>query len=354
MPTWGEQLQELHELKEQAAEAPSDAWDPAPHDRLRRRYLKLLSEHTGRAAIFYGTCWLESRRIPFDEALTLNLGDQQGFMEAVSNVTETKLDLILTSPGGSPEAAEAIMGYLRSRFDDIRAVVPVAAMSAATMMALACDEILMGTHSQLGPIDPQFTLMTPEGPRSAPGQAILDQFEMAKSECQDPRNLGAWLPLLRSLLPGLIAQCRHSRERAEHFVAAQLEAHMLKADPERARSVAKWFADFTRFKSHGRPVRVEDALRQGLNVTRLEDDQALQDLVLSVHHAVRHTFNDTGTTKLIENHHGRAYIEMLRPMVVQEPEPSGPEPNQPAPPPGSHGGNRQQRRQKERNKRRRP
>ena len=241
-------------------------------------------------------------------------------MEAVSNISGEGLDLILTSPGGSPEAAEAIMWYLRSRFDHIRAVVPIAAMSAATMMSLACDEILMGTHSQLGPIDPQLTLLTPEGPRSAPAQAILDQFQMAKEECRDPRNIGAWLPLLRSLLPGLIAQCIHSREQAERFVAEQLEAHMLEGDPDKAKAVAAWFADFSHFKSHGRPVTIHDALRLGLNVTRLEDNQELQDLVLSVHHAVRHTFNNTGTTKLIENHHGRAYLEMMGQVVVQKEE----------------------------------
>ena len=62
---------------------------------------------------------------------------------AAANLPKRELDLILTSPGGSPEAAEAIMGYLRSRFDHIRAVVPVAAMAAVTMMSLACDEIPM-------------------------------------------------------------------------------------------------------------------------------------------------------------------------------------------------------------------
>ena len=177
----------------------------------------------------------------------------------------------------------------------------------------------MGTHSQLGPIDPQFTLTTPEGPRSAPGQAIIDQFTMAKAECQDPKNIGAWLPLLRSLLPGLIAQCIHSQERAVAFVAEQLGTHMLGGDHDKARLVAKWFADFTSFKSHGRPVMIGDAQQQGLKVTRLENDQRLQDLVLSVHHAARHTFSDTGTTKLIENHHGRAYLEILRPVVMQPP-----------------------------------
>ncbi len=309
MPTWGEQLKELRVLKEAAADDPQSGTS-SPNDLLRRKYLKKLYEHTGRAVIFYGTCWLENKPGLAGDSLSVTLGDKQGFMEAVSNISERELDLILTSPGGSPEAAESIMNYLRSRFDHIRAVVPVAAMSAATMMTLACDEILMGTHSQLGPIDPQLTVLTPEGPRSAPGQAIIDQFEMAKSECQDPRNIGAWLPLLRSLLPGLIAQCIHSRQQAERFVAEQLGSHMLSEDPARADAVAAWFADFTRFKSHSRAVTIDDAIDQGLAVKRLEDDQQLQDLVLSVHHAARHTFNDTGTTKLIENHRGRAYLEM--------------------------------------------
>lgn len=150
MPTWGEQLKELRALKEEAAANPPAPGGPSPNDILRRKYLKKLHEYTGRAVIFYGTCWLENRQGLGGDSLSVTLGDKQGFMEAISNISERQLDLILTSPGGSPEAAEAIMDYLRSRFDHIRAVVPVAAMSAATMMALACDEILMGTHSQLG------------------------------------------------------------------------------------------------------------------------------------------------------------------------------------------------------------
>ena len=38
---------------------------------------------------------------------------------------------------------------------DIRAIVPQLALSAGTMVALACKEIIMGKHSSLGPIDPQ-------------------------------------------------------------------------------------------------------------------------------------------------------------------------------------------------------
>jgi hypothetical protein len=65
------------------------------------------------------------------------------------------------------------------------------------MLALAGDEVVMGAHSQLGPIDPQITIPTTEGPRTASAQAIRDQFEMAKKECADPQLMSAWLPILR-------------------------------------------------------------------------------------------------------------------------------------------------------------
>jgi hypothetical protein len=58
-------------------------------------------------------------------------------------------------------------------------------------------------------------------------------------------------------------------------------------------------------------------------VTSLEADNKLQDLVLSVHHAVRHSFNDVGVTKIIENHHGRAYLESTKQIIVG-PVPVGP------------------------------
>lgn len=88
MSTWGSQLIELRRLKAAADATPPNPGDDSPHDQLRRKYLKELSAHTGRATIYYGTCWLENIAVPNVESLSLNLGDKQGFMEAVSNVKE--------------------------------------------------------------------------------------------------------------------------------------------------------------------------------------------------------------------------------------------------------------------------
>ena len=210
MPTWGKILAELNR-----SSTPAGTPD---YDGVRRKYLAQLHNLTGRATILYATAWLESRPIPPAE-LQIGLADVQGLMEAVSNLEERDLDLIVHSPGGSAEAAESFVEYLRQRFDHVRVFVPVAAMSAATMVALSANELVMGQHSQLGPIDPQFIISTPEGARSAPAKAILNQFERAKSECTVPGNLAAWMPILRSYAPGLLTQCEDSRKLASDMVA---------------------------------------------------------------------------------------------------------------------------------------
>ena len=327
MPTWGQILTEL-----KATRSPQGTG--RDFDGVRRKYLKALNAHTKRAAILYSAAFLESRPIPPAD-LQIGLQDIPGFMEALSDVKEKQLDLILHSPGGSAEAAESVVTYLRKRFEHIRIFIPVAAMSAATMIALSADEIVMGQHSQLGPIDPQFIVNTPEGPRSAPAKAILNQFELAKKECKDASNLAAWMPILRGYMPGLLTQCGDSRTLAVTMVSTWLKQYMFAGDKDaetKAAEIAKWFADYESFQSHGRRVSPDEAIKKGLKVVWLESDNILQDAVLSVHHATMHTFSSTPASKIIENHNGRAWVRMTGQVVIQAPvapPPSNPSPNNP-------------------------
>lgn len=347
MPTWGQLLTELNQLNKKAeaqernrarSKLPPPANPPpSPLDQLRRKYLKRLSEFTGRATIVYASSWQLGPTPPPGADVSVTLSDVVGFMEACSNAKETKLDLILHTPGGDADAAESVMNYLRTQFEDIRVIVPLAAMSAGTMMALASDRIVMGAHSQLGPIDPQLTIVTPEGPRSAPAEAILDQFKRAREECKDPSNIPAWLPIIRGYGPGLLATCTNAREHAEDFAERYLAKYMYADDADKeakAVKTAKWFADFKEFRSHGRRVGRDDGRAQGLKIDDLEEDDEFQDRVLSVFHAVGHTMGNTPTIKLIENHHGRAWIQSVQ--VTQQPVlvpgPGGPPPLMPTTP----------------------
>jgi len=312
MPTWGEILQQLKASADQRGGAPD-------FDGIRRQYLSRLATFTGRDTIIYYSDWL-SGSVP-QAAITLE--DMQGMMEVCKGLKSGRLDLLIHSPGGSAEATASLVRYLRSRFDHIRAIVPLAAMSAGTMWALAADEIVMGAHSQLGPIDPQ--IQPRPGERFTPARAVVEQFERAKEECKaDPALLPAWAPILQQYGPGLLSECEDAEHLAKRLVSEWLRDYMFKDDREAeasAQEVAGYFADYQKFRSHSLGISRDTAREHGLRVTDLEDDPDLQDAVLSVHHATLHTFSGAAV-KIIENHLGRAFVKVVQQVQIPVPVPA--------------------------------
>lgn len=105
MPTWSEILNELSRITSSNR-----------YDLTRRRYLGLLYQKTQRNIILYATRWTEAG-IP-SNLLTITEEDIQGLMEVIHGLSGSQLDLILHSPGGSPEATEAFVSYLRTKYAD--------------------------------------------------------------------------------------------------------------------------------------------------------------------------------------------------------------------------------------------
>lgn len=69
------------------------------------------------------------------------------------------VDIVLHTPGGISSATQQILHALKAHQGQITAFVPYRAKSAGTMIALACDKIVMGPNAVLGPIDPQYGWM---------------------------------------------------------------------------------------------------------------------------------------------------------------------------------------------------
>jgi hypothetical protein len=314
VPTWSEILGELVKSQSEMGTPQFDA--------IRRKYLVETYKVTGRNVILYASKWTQPDPMISPGVVSIVDEDVQGLMEVVHGLSGTNLDLILHSPGGSAEATEAFVAYLRSKFDHIRVIVPQMAMSAATMIACAADVVVLGKHSFLGPIDPQIMVGTPLGIRIVPAQAILEQFEQAKKECTDPAKMGAWLPMLSQYGPDLLVQCRNASEMSRRLVRDWLKTFMFRSDPKRvkkAREIADWLSNHGQFKSHGRHISRPDLERRGLRVERLEQNQQIQDLFLSIFHATTHTFAGTPAVKIIENHLGKAFIKQARPVITQVP-----------------------------------
>jgi ATP-dependent protease ClpP protease subunit len=323
LPTWSEILKELSDLRSQGK---------IPFDIVRRKYLSSLSAYTNRNTILYATSWTTHLGIPVDPNLTsITDEDVEGLMEVIHRLKGDDLDLILHSPGGSAEATEAFVSYLRMKFTDIRVIIPYAAMSAATMLSCAANTIVMGKHSFIGPIDPQIVLQTQSGNQIvAAAQAVLDQFKLAKKECQDPANLNVWYPILGNYGPALIQQCQDAIDLSRTLVSSWLKDYMFSGrhDAEKiSHNIADYLSDHTQFKTHARHINRHTAKANGLIIQHLEDDQTFQDLVLSVYHATTNTFT-SGTVKIIENHLGKAFVKQ----IVAVPGLVGQEPGPPSPP----------------------
>jgi hypothetical protein len=305
---------------------------------VRRKYLVAAHQHTGRNVILYASKWTQGEAAS-PETVSINEEDLQGLMEVVHGLHGDELDLILHSPGGSPVAAEALVMYLRSKFSHIRVIVPQLAMSAATMLACAADRIVLGKHSFLGPTDPQIVLQTAVGVRMVPAHAILNQFSRAVRECQDPKKLGAWLPMLPQYGPDLLEVCRNVCRLSEELVEGWLTQYMFRTNRDRARkakAVARWLSAHQQHKLHGRHLSRQQLEEKGLVIEHLEDDQTAQDLFLSVFHATTHTFGPTPAVKIIENQLGKAFIKQVRVMQVSTPM-IAIQPPQPQPPPPAGG-----------------
>ncbi len=284
------------------------------HDVVRREYLRLLHEHTGRNVIIYYSAWLQKPNLGGSE---VSDADKNGFMTVIHKLDRTKgLDLILHTPGGETAATESLVDYLRSIFGkDIRAIVPQLALSAGTMIACACKEIVMGKHSSLGPIDPQF--------RGIPAHGVVEEFQRAFDEIkQDQMKMAVWQPILAKYQPTLVGECEKAMKWSFEMTKEWLLTGMLSGDPEaepKAEAILKELTDHALTKSHARHLSAAKCQAIGLRVVRLEENQDFQEAVLSVHHACIHTLSSTPAYKIIENHLGVAFIQIAQTVMVQAP-----------------------------------
>jgi len=302
MPNWNDTLTELQ----------SDA--RGAHDRLRNKYLKKLSAHTGRDILVYYSGWLQKSSLAQQRGADFAIGDADkiGFMTCSKGYSKQRgLDLLLHTPGGDVAATESIIDYLHSLYDgDIRAIVPQLAMSGGTLMAVSCKEIVMGRQSSIGPVDPQIAGMPAEG--------IVEEFRRAVAEVTaNPSAMHIWQPIISKYWPTLLTTCEHAIDWSDKLLRGYLAKCMFAGEAEdiqkpKLDEIANLLGKQATSKAHNRHINPDRALELGIKVTRLEDDDRLQDLVLTLHHALILTFAQTSAVKVIENHRGIAHVTAIQ------------------------------------------
>lgn len=277
-------------------------------DIIRKKYLGMLFRKTRRNTILYYSSFLQ-KTYPFGSSI--DDYDKNGFMTVIHGLDRSiGLDLILHTPGGGMAETESLVDYLRRMFGtNIRAIIPQIAMSGGTMIACSCKEIIMGKQSSLGPIDPQIN--------SLPAHGIIEEFKEAAKEINaNQNNIPLWQPIIAKYWPTLIGECGKAIDWSIEMTKEWLKTGMFDSLDDLTRqplidSIIKELGDHALTKSHARHLSIEKCKLMGLKIIDLEQDQKLQDLILSIHHTCMRTFETTNAVKIIENQKGVKAIRTI-------------------------------------------
>jgi len=289
---------------------------------LRVQLMQTIEAETKRKLIVYAT---DIKKGSANTPPTIEPDDMFGFSDLAEGLEGEPLDVFVRSPGGTVEAVEPIVNMLRGNFQDIRFIVPDMAMSAATLMCLSGNSILMDERSYLGPIDPQIEVPTPNGRMRFPAQVILDGFQKAQDEIvKDEKALRVFLPWLTQYGP-FVEICNNAISLSIELATKWLEQYMFAGHEdahERAQAIAQYLSDHKLHKSHGRPIAIQDAVGKGLQITDLRGQPTLRNAVHGLWAAIHLYFTRSAVVKVFESAHGVAWGRHEISQQVQIPLPS--------------------------------
>jgi len=202
------------------------------------------------------------------------------------------LDLLVVSNGGDPTVAWRLVTLIREKVKRFAVLVPQAAYSAATLIALGADEIIMHPHGNLGPTDPQISRRRPQKNGSSADAISFSSEDLAAYLKFIKEDVG--LTDQRQLLEAFnqfsdevgavaIATAARSGQLMLNMGQKLLELH-LRTDNERnqARTISE---NLTKnYFHHGYPVSRTEASLLGLPVAERssEIEQIMWDVWLNI------------------------------------------------------------------------
>lgn len=198
--------------------------------------------------------------------------DVAGLYALVRSVGKVdRLSLFIKSDGGSGQAALRMVNLLRRYVKHLTVLAPLECQSAATMLALGADRILMGPLAHLSAVDTSLTHdLSPIDRDNDRVSVSNDELlrvirlwtEQAKDSTQNPYQ--ALFPYVHPLVIGAVDR---SSALSTRICEEILSYHM--EDAERAREISNILN--SGYPSHNYPITLREAKRIGLNVESMND-----------------------------------------------------------------------------------
>ncbi len=200
-----------------------------------------------------------------------------------------RVDLFLYSVGGLTDVPWRIVSMIREFARSFSVLIPYKAHSAATMIALGADEIVMGPKGELGPIDPQFSIKrTGEGGTAVQEQIAIEdimsyvRFIREKAGLSDQTALaGPISALANKMEPWILGQANrahsHIRLVARKLLTARSKGQA--PDEQRIQVIVETLAEKT--YQHGHAIGRQEAEEVGLKIHR--PSARLENLMWELH-----------------------------------------------------------------------
>ena len=206
-----------------------------------------------------------------------------------------EINVLLHGPGGDGSIVEKMVemcrGHLPRKNGKLRVIVPNLAKSAATVFALGADEIVMGYCSELGPIDPQVTIVNSGVPTQLSAVSYVEAREnlmadLAKATAKGEPTTG-YLTQLAGLNIPFIQEMANVIHFAESTAARLLNKYNLvtkfpkAAEREKkSKEIANKLLSKELFPIHGHFINAEAANNDlELNVAALDRTDALWEMI---------------------------------------------------------------------------
>ena len=190
-----------------------------------------------------------------------------------------ELDIMIVSLGGDPMVAWRIMSLVRQRESKVSVLVPEGAWSAATLLALGGEEIIMHPNGNLGPIDMQITMVNDHGqPKQFSTEEISAFLEFIRDDLKitEQEHIRALFEVIcrevSSLGIGFTA--RSSK------LAIDLSKRLLGFHITEEQKINLILEKFKKFQSHAYPINRSEAKEIGLPIAA--SDPVLEKLMWEV------------------------------------------------------------------------
>ena len=226
----------------------------------------------------------KSKVIVYYSVDTLSYNDAEILFDLLQSVDKQKrLDLFLLSPGGLADPAFKMACLCRDFAEDnFGVIIPHYAKSAATLLCLGSDELVMGSASEIGPTDPRIEIKDEYGRKiNVSATSVEDALTVIEEHTSsDPVKSLKYMPLIERINLNTLGEYRRALLSSKQYAEELLKTGKLIKDKKKFKSIAKRLA--TTYYSHGYPIK-SDVAKNELNFNVTDADDNLWKAIWQLH-----------------------------------------------------------------------